>query len=203
MTTTKRTDGRETRGQETRSLVIQAAIQCIAQSGLSKTTIAKVAEAAGVSHALVIFHFKSKENLFSNVLKEVGAPWREGWSAIENDDQLSAREKILALTNFEVRHASQNPDCIAVWFAFWGLREGISLYSDVTGPRDAYENHFVRSLISDACASYSEETSAIVGAGLSALVWGYMARCHVEETPPPPENTLKAIETFLSAHFDT
>ncbi len=46
-----------------KSRIRDAAISCVAEHGLADTTVRKVAEAAGVSPALVIHHFGSMEDL--------------------------------------------------------------------------------------------------------------------------------------------
>ena len=47
--------------------LIGSTIECIDQFGLSQTTIAKIAQHAGVSQGVVIFHFQTKELLLEQV----------------------------------------------------------------------------------------------------------------------------------------
>ena len=49
--------------------LIGSTIECIDQFGLSQTTIAKIAQHAGVSQGVVIFHFQTKELLLEQVLR--------------------------------------------------------------------------------------------------------------------------------------
>jgi AcrR family transcriptional regulator len=53
----------EERTEASKKQIVEAAIDVIAQRGLGKSTLQNIAERAGVSSALVVFHFKSKENL--------------------------------------------------------------------------------------------------------------------------------------------
>ncbi len=195
-------DGREIKGEATRKLVVQSAIRCIVELGLSKASIAKIAERAGVSQTLVMFHFKTKVNLFSQVLNELGAPFREEWNRIVGDTSLNAAQKTWALTEFEVRHAARNPECIAVWFAFWGPSDGASIYSDVAGPFDKTASDTMKHLIVKACPNNDPELSTTLHSVLSALLWGYMIQCHVESDAPPPDEFLKSVRYFLSPHLD-
>ena len=48
--------------------LIDATIVCIDRRGLSQTTLAKIAERAGLSQGNVVFHFQSKEALLEQTL---------------------------------------------------------------------------------------------------------------------------------------
>ena len=59
-------DKRRARGDETRLRILKSTISTIGSQGLSNLTLDRVAEHAGVSRALVVFHFKSKHLLLSH-----------------------------------------------------------------------------------------------------------------------------------------
>lgn len=63
--------------RSTRARIRDAAIEVIARQGLADTTVRKVAEAAGVSPALVIHHFESMEGLRRECDHHVAAAIRE------------------------------------------------------------------------------------------------------------------------------
>ena len=64
----------------TRKKLIETTIDIIADEGLSKTTLPKVAEKAGLSRGICNYHFKTKEQLlldtFEAVYDEFEAAWR-------------------------------------------------------------------------------------------------------------------------------
>ena len=72
-----RTQSRDAR----RLQVIEATIQSLADRGFSRTTITDVAERAGISHGLVLFHFQSKENLLAETLDYLAEEYRLNWQA--------------------------------------------------------------------------------------------------------------------------
>ncbi|MEM7292976.1 MAG: TetR family transcriptional regulator, partial [Pseudomonadota bacterium] len=72
---TKSPDKRRARGEESRKAILQAAISSIAALGLSNLTLDRVAERAGISRALVVFHFKSKNKLTEEVLAYLGVQY--------------------------------------------------------------------------------------------------------------------------------
>jgi AcrR family transcriptional regulator len=53
------------RGAESRSLILEAAVECVAAGGIDDLRIAQVAQRAGVSTASVHYHFESREALLS------------------------------------------------------------------------------------------------------------------------------------------
>src|SRR6476620_8272089 len=62
-------DRRRERGEASVQRIIDATIELIAEEGLASLTMQRIAEHVGSSNALVVFHFRSKENLFRAVLQ--------------------------------------------------------------------------------------------------------------------------------------
>jgi AcrR family transcriptional regulator len=58
------------RAADRRSHLIAAAVRLFATRGFSGTTTKAIAEACGVSEAIIFHHFKGKEDLFGAILKE-------------------------------------------------------------------------------------------------------------------------------------
>jgi AcrR family transcriptional regulator len=56
---------------ETKARILDAAFQRLAREGYSALSIREIAKDAGVNHALVNYHFKSKDQLVISVLDEV------------------------------------------------------------------------------------------------------------------------------------
>jgi len=65
----------ESRAQDSRDEILKAATDLFATRGFHETSMAEVARAAGVSKALIFWHFKSKEELFVAVLGKLLEPY--------------------------------------------------------------------------------------------------------------------------------
>jgi len=65
------------RVERKRQRILDAAGQCFAARGFSKTTVEEVARSAGVSKALLYHHFRSKEHVLEAVLDRTLAEWTE------------------------------------------------------------------------------------------------------------------------------
>jgi AcrR family transcriptional regulator len=62
-------DGRSRRREDTRQKLYEAAVQLIAEQGFSATTVDDIALRAGVAKGTVYYNFKSKTDLFEELLK--------------------------------------------------------------------------------------------------------------------------------------
>jgi AcrR family transcriptional regulator len=58
-----------TRGTETRARILDAAVHCLTAGGIDEVRIARVARIAGVSTALVHYHFDTRESLLAEALE--------------------------------------------------------------------------------------------------------------------------------------
>jgi AcrR family transcriptional regulator len=66
---------RSDRAERTRQRILDAAAQCFAASGFSRTTVEQIATGAGVSKALVYHHFRAKEAIFEELLERTLTEW--------------------------------------------------------------------------------------------------------------------------------
>lgn len=71
-----RSEVRKPRGAEVREKVLHAALECFGAFGFEGTSTRAVAERAGVSHPLLIYHFDSKEQLWQSTMEEVIGQYR-------------------------------------------------------------------------------------------------------------------------------
>ena len=199
----KAVDRRRLRGKESRQLILRSAIACIASSGLSYTTLDRVAERAGVSRALVVFHFKSKTGLLKEVLEFLGARYAEGREAIGDIDAASTMEKLLQLLDYDVRFASENPEIISTWHAFWGEANGNSLYRELAVPRDGRyareTNQLITTLVDEG--GYDENELFSLQTGLTAMLFGLWVESHLNPGKDDYEKGRAAVRLFLSKAF--
>lgn len=112
---------RRTAPKEVRRLqLIQATVECIAERGISGTTMAAVTGRAGLSMGIVSLHFESKDNLLNATLTHLSQEVRSTWAGVMKDDTLdpAARLWAVAMSSFDPRIF--NPTIISVWFAYFG-----------------------------------------------------------------------------------
>ena len=103
-----------------RRQLIEAAIKSIAKRGLGDTTMAHVAQAAGLSQGIVNLHFDSKDNLLNETLNYIRHEYEENWrNAIDKAPDDSAQQ-LAALLRSDYNKKVADIQKLAVWFAFWG-----------------------------------------------------------------------------------
>ncbi len=112
----ERTATRELRRQQ----LIESTIASIAKRGLSETTMANVAEGARLSHGIVNFHFRSKEQLLIETLRYVVEEYRNVWTRAVEKAGPGVADKLSALYLADLDPAVCTRKKLAVWHAFYG-----------------------------------------------------------------------------------
>ncbi|HEX2088818.1 MAG TPA: TetR/AcrR family transcriptional regulator [Actinomycetota bacterium] len=75
---------RLSRGEETRSRILEAARQVLAEEGINRFTTRRVAAIAGVSHGMCHYHFKDKRDLVLALVEHARRDWVEPLERIVN-----------------------------------------------------------------------------------------------------------------------
>lgn len=198
----KITDKRRLRGAESRQLILQAAVDSIATAGLGRFTLDRVAERVGVSRGLVVFHFKSKENLVEEVLNYLGGDFSAGWNAIlaQQTDDIT---RLLRLLDYDIRFACENPNYVSVWMAFWGDAKGHKLFQTLAVPRDkGYQADLGRLLENIGTTDgYGKEDLAMIAQGLSAILFGFWAQLHIDPGTDDYSVNTRTVRLFLGKMF--
>jgi len=199
----KPADRRRIRGQESRSHILQSAITSIAELGLGKLTLDRVAEQAGISRGLVVFHFKSKTNLLREVLNFLGRQYADGWCAVFGQHSDSNLEKLLQLTDFDVRFCYRHPRYVAAWHAFWGEARGNVLYHELSLPRDERYARELEQLLAAMIAEGGQDPGELplLAAGLAAMLFGVWVESHLHPDPRNCDIYLQSLRLYLARSF--
>lgn len=72
--------------QATRAALLDAAEYVFQQRGVSRTSLADIAQKAGVTRGALYWHFKNKADLFSAMLERVTSPMDADWESIKDGD---------------------------------------------------------------------------------------------------------------------
>ncbi|MBU0583639.1 MAG: transcriptional regulator BetI [Alphaproteobacteria bacterium] len=169
--------GRKASKEVRRQQLIEATIDSLAKRGYSETTMADVADGAGLSRGIVNFHFESKEKLLVATLKymadEYSAHWRAAYQ--KAGDNPARQLELLVAADFD--RSICNRRKLAAWCAFWGEAKSRPTYQALCGSRDeAYQNVFV-----EICARLKAESGYAfepyaTAVGLCAMLEGLWLR---------------------------
>ena len=145
--------------------LIEATIDCIDKLGLSQTTLARIAERAGVSQGVVVFHFQTKEGLLEQTLRHLSHEYMQCWKDACDKAAPDAVSQICALIKAAFTPSICNRKKISVWYAFWGETRSRPRYMELCGKNDlAYSN----SLLS-LCETIESNTRSTLSALTAVL----------------------------------
>ena len=171
-------DLRLRRGEESRRSLIQATITAVAQNGLSGTTLNVVALLAGVSRALVGFHFSSKEQLLDAALENALDTYDKSLKAAlasVSDDPLP---QIKAGMIHDIHFAATHQELLSLWFAAWGEVRVTKKYRLSLLPVD----HKYRDEIADQLTKLLQNPAEAKRRAtmLDAFIYGVWLECHID-----------------------
>lgn len=70
-----------------REHILQAACQVFAREGFDAATVNGIAQQAGLPKPNVLYYFKSKDNLYAQVLESIATPYLDACLSLHDDDQ--------------------------------------------------------------------------------------------------------------------
>jgi len=194
--------GRKASKETRRHQLIEATIDSLAKRGYSETTMADVADGAGLSRGIVNFHFESKEKLLVATLQYMADEYATHWrAALQKAGDDPARQLgVLVAADFD--RAICNKRKLAAWCAFWGEAKSRPTYQALCGARDqAYQEVFIdlcRKLQADGGYDMDPQTTAL---GLSAMLEGLWLRLMMGTEDLTRESAHQAATDFLSSVF--
>jgi TetR/AcrR family transcriptional repressor of bet genes len=166
---------RRTAPPEERQLqLIRATIRSVAANGLSDTTMAAVAGAAGLSQGSINLHFQSKQRLLVATLRHLADEYRAGWEraiAAAGDDPA---DRLAARVAADFARPVCDRDRLAVWFAFWGESKSRPTYRRICAEQDRADRARIVSLCEALirAGGYAGVEAPTVAATLSAMTAG-------------------------------
>jgi TetR/AcrR family transcriptional regulator, transcriptional repressor of bet genes len=189
--------------EERRLQLIEATIRCVANHGLADTTIATVAQEAGLSQGIINLHFQSKENLLTETLRYLSDEYRNACSEAAAASNVSPAAGLQALVDLDFRRNICTRDKLAVWFAFWGERKFRPTYRRICAERDKSYDDVTRVLCQKLCeqGSYTEVDPALVADGLGALTDGLWLDLLVRPESMSRELAWRISVTYLAQVF--
>jgi AcrR family transcriptional regulator len=188
---------KETRQQQ----LIEATIDSLAKRGYSDTTLANVADGAGLSRGIVNFHFESKEKLLISTLQYMSDEYASHWNAALEKAGPAAADKIWSLVNADFDRKICTKRKLAAWCAFWGEAKSRPTYQALCGASDLnYQKTFTElcaELKADGAYDYDAEPMAL---GICSMMEGLWFRLMMNDGLTR-ERALSAAIEYVAAVF--
>ena len=122
-----------------REQMLRAALEVIGERGFPETRIADVAERVGSSPALVIYYFKTKDNLLTEAMRYAEDTWYSAVAArVEGADSAAGRlEELVAMTCLP--SLTDLPDSWSLWLDLWAQSVR---HPEVARVRSEFDEHW-------------------------------------------------------------
>lgn len=186
-----------------RQQLIESTMASIAKRGFAETTMADVAKGAKLSHGIVNFHFRSKDQLLVETLRFVTEEYRSNWTrAIEKAGPgVADRLAAFYLADFDPTVCTRKK--LAVWHAFYGEAKSRPTYREICGASDQQRSDagidLVRRIIADG--GYRHLDAAATARGLDALTDGLWLQLLLSTEKFDRDGARRTVQAHLACVF--
>jgi TetR/AcrR family transcriptional repressor of bet genes len=184
-----------------REQILKAAHDVALRRGIDGLTVRAVAARAGLSHGLVLFHFKRKDQLGLALLDRVLATT----VSLRMPDDIGAipnpRERLQALFRHEMQRLSEEPRRIRLLLEYWarGAHNAI-IRGKISAALDLYRAAF-RSIAEEALRTepgrFGRRTPVGVAAMAVSLIIGYPVQAMIDPAQLDLNEYLGSVEGII------
>ncbi len=179
-----------------REQILGAAFDVACRAGIGRLTVRAVAAEAGVSHALVLFHFGRKERLVHDLLDWV----LDITSVLHISEDVArfprARDRFHALLEQEVTRQSHQPEHTRLFLEYWALgTQHEEIRTRIAAELERYREAF-RGIMADLIGEDPLLFPGATADGLSAVAVSWIQGCAVQALVAPDRFDT---DTYLAA----
>ncbi|WP_421055856.1 TetR family transcriptional regulator C-terminal domain-containing protein [Leisingera sp. D0M16] len=188
-----------------RRQILDATLKSIVANGLAKTTLATVANEAGLSQGVAVFYFKSKTGILTEALRDQYQTYEAHWQAAleKAPEDPAARLRTIIEADFSPKIC--NPSALAIWFAFFGEQNFVPQYAEITGEFEEKRSK----MLNEICLQLSPDDpgrASLAGGWIDTLTDGFWQKLHlfphVYTREGALEQTLQFLQTLFPEHAE-
>lgn len=153
---------------DTKEKIKKAARKLFKEKGVSATTMRDIAAEASVNSALTNYHFQTKENLFSEIMKDIIITFRTGLEVVLNDEKTTINEKIRKIVDNYMDMLEEEP--LLPLFMFSEIQKSSLFITEILKPHELFLDTNFESQIKEK--GVSEENLAHLFINILALIVG-------------------------------
>jgi TetR/AcrR family transcriptional regulator, transcriptional repressor of bet genes len=168
-----------------REQILEAAFQVARREGIGRLTVRAVAAEAGVSHALVLFHFSRKARLVRELLEWI----LNITSVLHVSEDIArfphARDRFHALLEQEVTRQSHQPEHTRLFLEYWALgAHHEEIRTRIAAELERYREAF-RTIMEDLVGEDALLFPGATAEGLAAVAVSWIQGCAVQALVAP------------------
>lgn len=162
-----------------RRQLIEATLRSVVENGLSRTTLATVANAAGLSQGVAVFYFKSKDMLLAAALEYQYSIYADTWRNAVAEAGAEPAERLAALIRADFSPVVCNREALAVWFSFWGEASFRPRYAESARDFDVQRGAALYELCRELLPNASETEARDVAFCIDSLTDGFWQKLYL------------------------
>jgi len=189
-----------------REQMLRAALEVIVERGFPDTRIADVAERAGTSPALVIYYFKTKDQLLTEAIRFSEDSWYEGGtSRLALIETAAGRlEELVALSCLPEAEDPEAPS--SSWLLWLDLWAQAARHPEVAAVRQKFDERWrntIASLVAQgqAAGEFGPVDAAEFAATMSALMDGFAVQIALEDPTIGPGRAFGLCMRFAASQL--
>lgn len=188
--------GRKASEATRRQQILHAAYDVATNERLDALTIRTVAQRAGLSVGLILFHFRTKDELVLAVLDHLLATTTVLHVTPDIREIASPRDRLLALLRREMLRLSSEPRRTRLFFEFWelGLKQR-RVRARMRRELDRYREAF-RPIADEVLRAAPARFAGVTADGLAAVSVSFIKGCAVQSMIDPANVN---IDEFIAA----
>lgn len=190
---------RKENADKRRQQLMKATLRSIEHNGLAKTTLATVANEAGLSQGVAVFYYKSKNGLLSAALEHLYQQYENHWREALAAAGPSPRDRLVALVEADFAEEICNRATLSIWFAFWGEQKISPQYASITQHFDNSRTEAIELICRDLMPDAPTEQARELSEWIDTLTDGYWQRMYLFPTNCTRETSIEGVRAFLAS----
>lgn len=168
-----------------REQLLAAAFALACREGIRRVTIRAVAAEAGVSHGLVLFHFRRKDRLVHKLLD-----WLiENTAVLRVSEDIArfprALDRLHALLQQEMARLSHQPEHTRLFLEYWALgAQDAGIRTRISAEMARYRDAF-RQIMDELLQAEAGTLTGVTAVGLAAVAVSWIHGCAVQAMIDP------------------
>jgi TetR/AcrR family transcriptional repressor of bet genes len=179
--------------------LIEAAYQTFLEHGFNGMTMARIGERAGMSHGIVNYYFKSKDELVSAVVRKANFLIMQD-TARRLRIATSPRERVSAVIAGNFPDNLFTRDIARAWVSYYAA---LGQHRDLDRMQRVVDERLARNLMHALKQIVDRERAKLVADYIAVLIDGYWLRHTKSHDPVDAATAIARIEDFVDAQLAT